>query len=100
MACVLPAGSAVSCVSIPTVNLTPCYCGTVPTADCLAGGADSGVYSACKGYIDVGFPGQSSSYIAANMSNVNYSSGRAMRVAQCMGDIYAATLDDRCGTCF
>lgn len=100
LACVLPPGSAVSCVNVSTVNLTPCYCGTVATADCLSGNADGGVYGACKGYIDVGFPGQSQSYIGTNISNINYSSGRAMKIAQCMGDIFNSSLDDRCGSCF
>jgi len=102
LACVLPAGSAVSCVKMPEVNLTACYCGTVPTPDCLAGSVDSGVYHACKGYIDVGFPGQSQSFIGTNISNPKYSSGRAMKIAQCMGDIFnQGDLGDvRCGACF
>jgi hypothetical protein len=100
LACVLPPGAATSCVKMPDVNVTICYCGTVPTADCLAGSQDGGVYGACKGYIDVGFPGQTPSFIGSNISNVNYSSGRAMKIAQCMGDLLNATGDQRCATCF
>jgi hypothetical protein len=101
LACAIPAGAAVSCVNSASVNLTPCYCGTVPTADCLAGAAPgSNTYGVCKTQIEGGFPGQTASFIGTNISNPSFSSGRAMKMIQCAGDILGATGDTRCGSCF
>jgi hypothetical protein len=106
LACVLPPGSAVSCVIvIPGTSpaLTPCYCGTVSTEDCIAGrpASDGGVYGACKGYIDVGYPGLGGAFIANNLFDINYGAGRAMQIARCAANIIERfPTDVRCQSCF
>ncbi|MET0593154.1 MAG: hypothetical protein ABW133_10665 [Polyangiaceae bacterium] len=105
LACALPSGAAKSCALVDVdsdfVNLTPCYCGTVPTGNCTSGNIPSGTsYGVCKGFIDVGFPGKSQSFVAANIANAAFSSGRAMKIAQCAGDFATAGDDLRCAACF
>jgi hypothetical protein len=103
LACALPAGAATSCVGAMASNLTPCFCGTVPTSDCLSGSPASGgaVYGQCKPLIEAGFPGQSTGFIAANLSNADFSAGVALKLARCAADIaYAFAIDETCGTCF
>jgi hypothetical protein len=50
--------------------------------------------------MDQGFPGLTPSQIAASIANITFSAGRAMKIAQCAGDILNAGGDVRCGTCF
>jgi hypothetical protein len=100
LACILPAGPATSCVRVEDGNYNGCYCGTVPTGDCLKGVAPTGMFGPCKGFMDVGFPGQSPSSIAMNMRNPMYSPGRAMRLASCLHGALEMYLDERCRSCF
>jgi hypothetical protein len=102
LACVLPPGSGVSCVIVDTAALTPCYCGTVATEDCIAGrpASDGGVYGTCKGYIDVGFPGQGGAFIAKNLTEIEYGAGRAMQIAKCATSLLQRQMDERCRSCF
>ena len=103
LACIFPPGAGVSCVVPDTGALTPCYCGTNTTEDCIAGKAtDGGVPGVCRGFIEVGFPGQTASFIAKNLSNIDYGPGRAMKIAVCASTSLTqnAPPDERCRACF
>jgi len=74
-----------NCMDWVTTAVTPCYCGTTPTQDCLSSaGKAAGL---CKTEIVNGVESEDPTYIATQMTATSNAAGAALKVLQCGRDL-------------